>query len=127
MTADSLTRRNSAWWFSSRDRVATSAVSEVARLVLEVVPGERRLRPDFGWRAPLLPPLDREALSGVASLLAEEDLARWVPDLGVRGVQVEDVDHESLLLVLHCDDGPHKVRVRRRGRLGEGSHERGEF
>lgn len=87
---------------------------DTARLVLEVVPGERRLLPEFGWRGHFLPDLESPAGQALGGVFAEEDLSRWAPDLGVERVDVIRVDGDEVHLVLFKGGSRHPLRVRRR-------------
>ncbi len=88
-----------------------SSVEETARLVLEIVPGERPLRPAYGWEAHLMPRIATAAERAIASVLAERALARWAPRLGIDRVDVEAVEEGTARLVLHRGGGRHRLRV----------------
>ena len=101
-------------------RYAERSVEDTVRLVLEVIPGERPLLPDFGWRAHLLSPLYGPNRKAIAGLLAEEALARWIPGLQIDRVDVMDVTpvteggvYEAVLEVRRLGYS-HRVRVKLR-------------
>ena len=73
---------------------------ERARLVLEVVPGERPLRPEFGCRVHYLASLQTAEERQLAAALLEEALQRWLPQFGVERVDVLDVDGGRLTIAL---------------------------
>lgn len=64
-----------------------SALAEQARLVLEIVPGERRRLPAFGCRLHEIS-LESPASREIAAALVEEALERWAPGLGVERAEV---------------------------------------
>jgi phage baseplate assembly protein W len=75
----------------------TLDVAAEARLVLEVVPGERRLLPEFGCRVHGLRRIETSAERHLAAVFVEEALARWAPSLGEVRAEV----HASLDGILH--------------------------
>ena len=92
------------------------SVVDTARLILEIVPGERPMLPGFGWRAHLLPLSDEAATDtstfrGLVALLAEEALVDWAPDLDLREVQVLEVSGRKVGLRLTVGDETHDLDV----------------
>jgi len=77
---------------------------ERARLVLEVVPGERRREPAFGCRVHFLPEIETEEDRQLAAALIEESLEIWLPALGVERARVDP-----------SEDGVIHLRLRRGG------------
>lgn len=77
---------------------------ERARLVLEVVPGERRREPAFGCRVHFLPEIETEEDRQLAAALIEESLEIWLPALGIERARVDQ-----------SEDGVIHLRLRRGG------------
>ena len=73
---------------------------ERARLVLEVVPGERRLLPEFGCRIHLLPSIRTKAEQHLAAALVEEALETWVPDLHFDRAEILGIEGRWIRLAL---------------------------
>ena len=101
---------SSGSFLSKKSRTA----SETARLILEVVPGERRFLPEFGWKAHFLSSMQSPVDRAIAAVFAERALAQWAPDLRVEHVEVEDVDDREFRLKLRIQGKEHLVRVGRR-------------
>jgi len=80
------------------------SIVERARLVLEVVPGERRREPAFGCRVHFLPEIETEEDRQLAAALIEESLEIWLPALGVERARVDP-----------SEDGVIHLRLRRGG------------
>ena len=80
------------------------SIVERARLVLEVVPGERRREPVFGCRVHFLPEIETEEDRQLAAALIEESLEMWLPALGVERARVDA-----------SEDGVIHLRLRRGG------------
>lgn len=95
-------------------------VASRARLVLDVVPGERPLRAEFGWPGHLLPPLATPELQAVAAVHAEDALRRWVPDLGVERVDILEWQGRRGVLGLWIRGDLHRLEIRQRA--GDGGH-----
>ncbi len=81
------------------------------RLVLGVAPGERRLLPEFGWRAHLLPDLDDPLRKEAAAVFAEEALRRWAGDLGVERVEVLSVQGRKVALEVRARGESYRLEV----------------
>ncbi len=76
-------------------------IEQSIHIVLETMPGERVMRPEFGCRAKELvfAPLDA-ATEGQMRQYVQEALARWEPRIEVREINVVDsVGSEGNLLV----------------------------
>lgn len=73
---------------------------ERAQLVLEVVPGERPLQPEFGCRVHQLVSLQTTEERQLAAALLEVALDRWLPQFAVERVDVLDVDGGRLTIAL---------------------------
>jgi hypothetical protein len=80
-------------------------VEDSLRLVLDVVPGERPLRPEFGCRVHFLEPVAGEVDGQLAAALVEEAVERWLGWLGVRRVDVDSQEAGALRLRLRLDGG----------------------
>jgi len=89
-------------------------VVDTARLILEVMPGERRLLPEFGCRMHLLGGLDSPEERHLAAVLVEEALRRWVPDLGAERADVTPVDERTLAVAIRVRGTWFRFHVRRR-------------
>ena len=87
---------------------------ERARLVLEVVPGERRLLPEFGCRIHLLPSIRTKAERHLAAALVEEALDCWVPDLHIDRVEILGVDGGCIRLALRKQGSWRELRLTHR-------------
>jgi phage baseplate assembly protein W len=91
-----------------------SALAERARLVLEIVPGERRLLPELGCRLHSLPHLATTAERQLAAACVEEALERWVPALGVERAEVTGSGRGWVDLRLRAGGAWHELRVTHR-------------
>lgn len=91
-----------------------SETARRARLVLEVVPGERRLLPGFGCRIHEIPSLSTSAERQLAAACVEDALERWAPDLGVERAEVLPVE-EGLARDGAPASGSVRLRLRARG------------
>ena len=89
-------------------------LTERARLVLEVVPGERRLQPDFGCRIHCLASLQKVGEQQLAAALIEEALARWIPQFGVERVDVLLVEGHSVAIALLAAGRRHELTFEHR-------------
>jgi len=97
-----------------------SSVFSRAALVLEVVPGERRLLPEFGCRIHRLPSIQTDAECQLAAALVEEALERWVPGLGVERAEVETTEEERCLRIrLRVAGAWHSLAIPHRVEGGE--------
>ena len=92
----------------------SSEVADTARLVLEIVPGERPLRPDFGCRVHFLAPIRTASDRQVAAALVEEALDSWVPWLRVERAEVLGVEGNKLDVSLHSGGSVHEFRITHR-------------
>jgi phage baseplate assembly protein W len=76
-------------------------IEQAIRIILETVPGERVMRPEFGCRAKEMVFAPQNA--GTHALMAryiETALARWEPRIEVQGVQVaSDLSNDGAMLV----------------------------
>lgn len=77
-----------------------SDISRHARLVLEIVPGERRLLPEFGCRIHELD-LQTQRAREVAAAFVEEALERWTPRLGVDRAEIGELQAGRVEVSLH--------------------------
>jgi len=89
-------------------------LAERARLVLEIVPGERRLLPDLGCRLHCLPRIAAPAERQLAAACVEEALERWLPDLRVERAEVVEVGRGWVGLRLRAGGRWHELRVSHR-------------
>jgi phage baseplate assembly protein W len=93
---------------------ALSPLARTARLVLEVVPGERRLLPEFGCRVHLLPSISTDADRRLAAALIEEALELWVPSLRVDRADVTSVEDGSIAIALRARGASHALTITHR-------------
>ncbi len=84
---------------------------DTARLILGVAPGERRLRPDFGWGGHLLPDLHDPVQRQVAAHLAEEALHLWAPELEIERVEVVAIREGRVALELRRAGRSHALEI----------------
>lgn len=92
------------------------AVADTARLVLEVVPGERPFLPEFGCRVHLLPVPATTAERQVMAALMEESLERWVPWLAAERVEVTAVEGRRIDVDLRAGGRWYRFAIAHRGR-----------
>ena len=71
---------------------SAGAIEERLRLILEVRPGERPLLPAFGCRVHDLEAIETEHERQVAAALIEKALRDWAPWVGVRRVNLLEVE-----------------------------------
>jgi phage baseplate assembly protein W len=95
--------------------IRAEAVVDTARLVLEIVPGERPLLPEFGCRIHLLPVPVSIAERQVAAALMEESLDRWVPWLAAERVEVTGAGGGRIELELRANGRWHRFALAHRG------------
>jgi phage baseplate assembly protein W len=93
-----------------------SPVARTARLVLEVVPGERRLLPEFGCRVHQLPAITTDADRRLAAALIEEALDAWVPSLRIDRADVTSVENGAIAVVLRARGAAHALTIAHRHR-----------
>jgi len=93
-------------------------VEERARFILEIVPGERPLLPEFGWRGHLMPRIESPVERAVAAVLAENALARWAPDLDIEHVEVSRAGPGEIRMALRVPGRAYELVVRWRGHDG---------
>ena len=93
-------------------------VADSARLVLEIVPGERPLLPQFGCSLHRVPVLESASELHLAASLAEESLERWLPWLHVERVEAVSCEEGILALRLLVAGEWHEVAVRHRSQRG---------
>lgn len=99
-------------------------LGDTARLVLELMPGERRLLPGFGCRIHFLPSIESAAERHVAAALIEESLREWVPSLGVERAEVLGLDDDDLVKVaLQVSGRWHHLRIHHRYEKDEETRE----
>jgi phage baseplate assembly protein W len=89
-------------------------VAERARLVLEIVPGERRREPAFGCRVHLLPEIETEEDRQLAAALIEESLEMWLPSLGVERARVDASEDGVIGLQLRQGGAWHPLSIAHR-------------
>ena len=85
----------------SVDPERAEAVVSAARRVLEIVPRERRLLPEFGCRIHALGSLRTTRDRDLAAGLVEEALERWVPDLGIDRAEVRPSRDGWIRVAIH--------------------------
>lgn len=93
---------------------ALSPLARTARLVLEVVPGERRLLPEFGCRVHLLPAIATDADRRLAAALIEEALDLWAPSLRVDRADVTSAEDGAIAVVLRARGAAHALTITHR-------------
>lgn len=86
-------------------------VEDTLRLVLDVVPGERRLLPEFGCRIHFLGALEDARSLALAASLVEEAIERWAPDLGADRVEVAPLDGPGAEVSVRAGGTWHRVRI----------------
>jgi phage baseplate assembly protein W len=91
-----------------------------ARLVLEIVPGERRLLPEFGCRIHLLPSIATEAERHLAAALVEEALDLWVPYLRIDRAEVLGVEGGWIRLALRTHGSWSEMLLKHRAPTSSG-------
>lgn len=90
------------------------SLAATARLVLEVVPGERPLEPEFGCRIHFLEDIDGSGGRALAGALVEEALERWVPQLRVDRAVVSVLRGDELEVRLRTGGKWHCLSLRHR-------------
>ena len=93
---------------------ALSPLARTARLILEVVPGERRLLPEFGCRVHQLPAISTDADRRLAAALIEEALDLWVPSLRVDRAEVTSAEDGSIAISLRARGASHALTITHR-------------
>ncbi len=76
-------------------------IEQAIRIILGTMPGERKMRPEFGCRAQelLFAPRNASTVSAMVDYVSQA-LARWEPRITVQDVLVaEDEDNDGVLLV----------------------------
>jgi len=96
-------------------------MADRARLVLEIVPGERRREPAFGCRVHFLPEIETEEDRQLAAALIEESLEMWLPSLGVERARVDSSEEGVIGLRLRQGGSWHPLSISHR----RGSRRRG--
>lgn len=89
-------------------------VSRRAKLILEVIPGERRLLPAFGCRIHSLPSLESAASRHLAAALVEEALEHWAPDLDCERAEVGEASDRGVSIRILARGGWHQVLITHR-------------
>ena len=89
-------------------------IADTARLILEVVPGERRLLPEFGCRIHRLERIQDEGSRHVAAALVEEALDRWAPQLGVDRAEVVPLEDSMLEVSIRAGGAWTRFRIAHR-------------
>jgi phage baseplate assembly protein W len=90
---------------------ALSPLARTARLILEVVPGERRLLPEFGCRVHRLPAISTDADRRLAAALIEEALDLWAPSLRVDRAEVTSCEDGAIAVVLRARGSTHELTI----------------
>ncbi len=103
----------------SVDPEREEAVVSAARRVLEIVPRERRLLPEFGCRIHALGSLRTTRDRDLAAGLVEEALERWVPDLGIDRAEVRPSRDGWIRVAIHVVDGWSEFEIRHRRETAE--------
>ena len=95
---------------------SASAIDSVntARRILEVVPGERRLLPEFGCRVHCIESFATSHERAVGAAFVEDGLHRWAPQLGIRRAKIEGVSGEWVHISLVLTAGTSSFRIRHR-------------
>jgi phage baseplate assembly protein W len=88
---------------------AGGSVLDRLRLLLEVVPGERPLLPEFGCVIHQLPSLAGVEERQIAGALVEETIERWMPRLGVERVEVLSASEGRARLALRVRGSWHDL------------------
>lgn len=91
-----------------------SPLASTARLILEIVPGERRFLPEFGCRIHFLRSLSEEGERQLGGALVEEALERWAPSLGVDRAEVLSVEDGLVRLLVRAKGEWHEVSITHR-------------
>lgn len=104
---------------SSDGRKGAEAVVSAARRVLEIVPRERRLLPEFGCRIHSLGSLRTTRDRDLAAGLVEEALERWVPDLGIDRVEVRPSRDGWIRVAIHVVDRWSEFEIKHRRERAE--------
>jgi hypothetical protein len=106
---------------SRGDRAASASspslegpVAGRARLVLEIVPGERRREPAFGCRVHFLPEIETEEDRQIAAALIEEAIETWLPGLGVERARVDSSEDGVLGLQIRRGGAWHPLSIKHR-------------
>jgi phage baseplate assembly protein W len=94
--------------------VRRAPIEDGARLVLEVVPGERPLLPAFGCRLHELRSLETERERQLAAALVEESLERWAPELGIERADVIPLEDGLVRVLLTRGGRSYSVEIERR-------------
>jgi phage baseplate assembly protein W len=102
---------------------AAGSVLDRLRLLLEVVPGERPLLPEFGCVIHQLPSLAGVEERQIAGALVEEAIERWMPRLGVERVEVLGASERRARLALRVRGSWHdlELELRKEGESGDDS------
>jgi hypothetical protein len=91
--------------------ILQDSIVERARLVLEIVPGERRREPAFGCRVHFLPEIETEEDRQLAAALIEESLESWLPSLGVERARVDSSEDGLIGLRLRQGGAWHRLSI----------------
>jgi phage baseplate assembly protein W len=89
-------------------------VVSTARLILEIVPGERRLLPEFGCRIHSLPSLSTPGERQLGAALVEEALDRWAPSLGIDRAEILSVEEGKVRMTLRAHGAWHELSLTHR-------------
>src|SRR5262245_45303475 len=89
-------------------------VVSTARLILEIVPGERRLLPDFGCRIHCLRSLSTQGERQLGAALVEEALDRWAPSLGIDRAEILSVKEGTVRMTLRARGEWHELSLAHR-------------
>ena len=87
-------------------RRSGSSLAERMRLVLEVVPGERPLLPEFGCAVQHMKQISTPRERQVAAALIEDALERWLPSVRVVGVDMVDGGADRLVSSVRANVEP---------------------
>lgn len=115
---DALVRARSGWSLplvpgpdGSLPDQRAQPVEDTLRLLLEIVPGERPLRPEFGCRIHFLGNLASPQERGLAACLVEEAIERWAPELGADRVEVSPLKGSQAEISVRIGETWHRVQI----------------
>jgi phage baseplate assembly protein W len=94
------------------------SVTECLRRILEIVPGERPLLPDFGCRVHMLGTLVTRSDFQLAAALIEEALETWAPQWQFDGVGAAPSRPGWILVTVRSGGVRHQFEIRHRTASG---------
>ena len=96
------------------DSTATIQLVNTARRVLEIVPGERRLIPEFGCRVHSLESFGSSHARCIGAELIADALRRWAPQLAARRVEIDGYEDGLIHASIWVPLGRCSFRIRHR-------------